>query len=106
MISAVRGYRLTNGQIRLTVQGKGFGFVSSEIVVTATEVVDNYDDNSYGNRIANVYNCEYVTLGYRDALIQCNIAPIDNEILANDFSVTVAANGYVSDPALIELYLQ
>jgi len=84
VISSVRGYRLTNGQIRLTIQGKGFGFVSSEIVVTAFEVVDIADHS--GDHITNVYNCEHVTLGYRDALIQCNLAPIDNQILANDLT--------------------
>ena len=106
VISSVRGNRLPNGQIRLDIQGKGFGFTSSEIVVTATEVIDSFPYNYLGSEIVNNYNCEYVTLSYRDAKIQCNIIPLDNYIYAKTFFVTVAANGYVSEPTLLELNLE
>ena len=104
MISTLRGYRQPTGQIRLVIQGKGFGFVSEDIVVTATQVVDNFPDNNVDNQITQVFNCEYATLVYRDAQIECNIFTASLYPFA--LNVTVAANGYVSDPAYLATYLQ
>jgi hypothetical protein len=65
--------RLANGDVVLTLQGKGFGFDSSSISVTVTEIAE-YDPNNYVTPrpsvalvtgAVNTYACTDVTLQFR-----------------------------------------
>jgi len=103
-ISRVSAYRLTNGQTRLAIQGKGFGFVSEDIVVTAREFWENDDDANVEDMDPIVYDCEHVTLGYRDAKIECNIPAIN--LMPFSFEVSVQANGFTSSYTLLSKYIK
>merc|ERR1719282_116707 len=95
VISRVQGYRLATGEVRLVIQGKGFGFVSEDIVVVAQEFWENDDDADIADQDPFVYECEKVTLTYRDAKIECNI-PAAN-LMPYTLQVQVSANGYTTD---------
>ena len=79
----------------MVIQGKGFGFVSEDIVVVAQEFWENDDDADIADQDPFVYNCEKVTLTYRDAKIECNI-PAAN-LMPYTLQVQVSANGYTTD---------
>lgn len=86
---------MATGEVRLVIQGKGFGFVSDAIDVVATEFWENDDDADIEDQAPWVYECEKVTLTYRDAKIECNI-PAAN-MMPYTLQVQVSANGYTTD---------
>ena len=95
VISRVQGFRLATGEVRLVIQGKGFGFVSEDIGVVAREFWENDDDANIEDMDPFVYQCERVTLTYRDAKIECNI-PAAN-MIPYTLEVQVAANGFTTE---------
>mmetsp|Transcript_9959 Transcript_9959/g.11304 ORF Transcript_9959/g.11304 Transcript_9959/m.11304 type:complete len:221 (-) Transcript_9959:43-705(-) len=103
-ISAVNARRLVTGETRLVIQGKGFGFESDSITVTATEVWDTDGEINIDDVVPITYDCEQVKLGYRDAKIECNIAPI--HLMPSTLMVSVFANGQSTDFVLISDYIQ
>ena len=103
-ISSVRGYRLPTGVVRLVIQGKGFGFVSDDIQVTVQEYYEIDGDSNIEDREEFVYDCEYVTLTYRDAKIECNISP--TRPMPYTLTVQVAANGMVTDYHFLGKYIE
>eukprot|EP00012_Vannella_robusta_P003689 CAMPEP_0206185708 /NCGR_PEP_ID=MMETSP0166-20121206/1966_1 /ASSEMBLY_ACC=CAM_ASM_000260 /TAXON_ID=95228 /ORGANISM="Vannella robusta, Strain DIVA3 518/3/11/1/6" /LENGTH=219 /DNA_ID=CAMNT_0053600949 /DNA_START=38 /DNA_END=697 /DNA_ORIENTATION=- len=95
VISRVQGFRLATGEVRLVIQGKGFGFVSEDVSVVATEFYENDDDANIEDHELFEYQCEHVTLTYRDAKIECNI-PAAN-LMPYTLQVQVSANGFTTD---------
>ena len=102
VISNVRGHRLPNGVVRLVIQGKGFGFVSDDITVTAKEHYEIDGDSSEPEEFT--YECESVTLTFRDAKIECNIRP--TRLMPYNFTVQVNANGQSTDFQFLSKYIE
>lgn len=88
VITSVRGYRQTNGQIRLVLEGKGFGFESSEISVmvfskTINSIAEVDDDDverfKAGETVedaAALHSCEDPTLEFRDNKVSCYVTDL------------------------------
>jgi len=94
VISRSQGYRLPTGQVRLVIQGKGFGFVSEDLHVVARDFWENDDDSNIEDMDPFVYDCEMATLTYRDAKIECNIAAAN--MMPYTLEVQVSANGFTT----------
>ena len=104
VISAVRGYRLPNGVVRLVIQGKGFGFVSDDIQVSVHEYYEIDGDSNIEDKEEFVYDCQSVTLTYRDAKIECNIAP--TRLMPYTVTVQVTANGMTTLHQFLSKYIE
>jgi len=103
VIFAVEAERLVTGATFISITGKGFGFNSEAIAVTVFDSFDVLEGVEYiGSDFAYTYSCQNVQLKYRDARIECYISAYN--ILPSTFSVTVSANGYVSEPAYLDYY--
>ena len=105
VIFSVRTQRLVSGQVRFVIRGKGFGFVSEDIQVSIFQEHHSATDYNVDNYMISSFDCEDVTLAYRDAVIQCNLIP-GTQFYPGDYAVVVHANGYISEPAEVSVYLQ
>eukprot|EP01095_Lingulamoeba_sp_RSL-Kostka_P005800 TRINITY_DN1760_c0_g1_i1.p1 TRINITY_DN1760_c0_g1~~TRINITY_DN1760_c0_g1_i1.p1 ORF type:complete len:217 (-),score=78.72 TRINITY_DN1760_c0_g1_i1:160-810(-) len=111
-ISTVRGFMLPNGQIRLILQGKGFGFDDSMIDVTAKEVwLSDYEgtklvDPDLENVVSKTYDCVNEKLSYRDAKVECTISPVDLKPDAFSIQLTVNTNGLTAEYTMLHHLIQ
>ena len=104
VISRIQAYRLPTGQVRLIIQGKGFGFVSEDIAVVAEDFYEVDNDSNIDDMEPFTYVCNNPTLTYRDAKIECNLTAAN--IMPSALKVQVRANGYTTDFVLLSEYVQ
>jgi len=112
VITAVRGVRLVTGQIELTVEGYGFGFESSGIVVTAYDYfvpdgvleVGGFFNSPNPSPDWTAYDCVGPSLQYRDEKVVCTISAVD--VLPYTFFVVLQANGFTAQAALLSKFIK
>ena len=78
--------------------------MSDDIQVAVHEEYEIDGDSNIEDREEFTYDCQHVTLTYRDAKIECNIAP--TRPMPYTLQVQVAANGMVTDYQFLSKYIE
>ena len=99
---------LANGEVRITLQGKGFGFDEEAIVVSLAEVytTDEFDNQYLADTVTVQYDCNRVALGYRDSKVVCYFSPTNLLPDALRITLTVTSNDLSTSATLLSKYIQ
>lgn len=97
-----------NGEVRLTLQGKGFGFDEDAIVVSLAEVyvTDEFDNVYLEDTVTVEYECDRVALGYRDSKVVCYFSPRNLLPDALRVTLTVNSNGLSTEATFLSKNIQ